>query len=398
MALTTRPFRLLRTAAIVTTCVGVGLAVTQPSAPQSASAVAPTASGAPSPASDSRPTATAASVPAVRDPIRGTDPVTLSFAGDVNFEDQLRGVAADPQGLAALAPYLSAADVTVVNLETAITERGRPLGGKQFTFRTPASALTTLANAGVDIAAMANNHAVDYGAEGLADTLAARRTAPVTVIGIGADEVEAFTPAVTTIDGVSVAILNATQLREQTTISHSAGPARPGVASAVALDRLVAAVRASAARFDVVVVFLHWGVEKEFCPSANQFAATRALQEAGADALVGGHAHRVQGAGWSGSTYVAYGLGNFIWYRSDTFAGRSTGVLTLSVDKGRVAARRALAPERRAEAGALVTAEQWVPLENNTTGVPAAVDADVAARMMADRAGRLQCARLAGEP
>lgn len=409
-----QPARLARTGAILALCAGLGWSLTrQPPPPESAAAVpapavssaAPkaTAPKATPPAKAPMATAPAKAAPGAsaaqgRDRITGTDPVTLAFAGDANFEDQLRPVGADPDGLAALKPYLSKADVTVVNLETAVTERGKPQAGKQFTFRTPASTLVSLANAGVDVVGMANNHAVDFGATGLADTLAARAGAPLQVIGIGADEVEAFAPAVTTVDGVSIAIINATQLREHTTVYYAAGPAKAGVASAVTLDRLTAAVRAAADRFDVVAVFLHWGVEKEFCPSPAQFAATKALTAAGADAIVGGHAHRVQGAGWTGDTYVAYGLGNFIWYKDDTFPGRSTGVLTLSIDKGRVAARRSLPPERRREPGAMVTAEQWIPLENNATGVPAAVDAATADQMLRDRAGRQQCARLTGTP
>ena len=414
MVLTTRQFRLLRTGAILATCFGVGWAVTQPTAPatMAATPASVTASATPPAAEPAKakvsapPTTTAAPAlteaapapPPKRDKITGTDPVTVSFAGDTNFEDQLRPVAADPYGLAPLKPYLSTADVTVLNLETAVTDGGRPLAGKQFTFRAPASALTSLANAGVDIVGMANNHAVDYGPDGLADTLAARTGSPVRVIGIGADATEAFAPAVTTVDGVSVAIINATQLREQTTIGHSARDSTPGVASAVKPERLVAAVREASARYDVVMVFLHWGVEKEFCPSPSQFAATKYLVEAGADAIVGGHAHRIQGAGWNGTTYVAYGLGNFIWYKDDTFPGRSTGVLTLGIDKERVAARRALPAERRNEPGAMVTGESWVPLENNSTGIPAAVDETTAAQMMADRAGRQSCAKLTGAP
>lgn len=389
MPLTLRQFRLLRTAAILATGVGVGVAIIQPgrTPAQAGAPAAPPALAAP-----------AASPPVKRDRITGTDPVTLSFAGDANFEAQLRPVAADPQGLAALKPYLSGADVTVVNLETAVTERGTPLSSKQFTFRTPAATLTTLANAGVDIAAMANNHAVDFGTMGLADTLAAREGAPLRLAGIGATDTEAFAPVVTVVDGVSIALVNASQLREHTTVYHAAGPNKPGIADAAKPERLLAAVQDAAARYDVVVAFLHWGVEKEFCPSAAQFTLTAQLKAAGADAIIGSHAHRIQGAGWSGPTYVAYGLGNFVWFKDDTFPGRSTGVLTLDVDKGRVAARRQLPPERRSEPGPMITAERWVPLENNASGVPAAVDAATHDRMMADRASRQACAKLAATP
>jgi Bacterial capsule synthesis protein PGA_cap len=115
-------------------------------------------------------------VGASRPEITGTNPVTLSFAGDVHFEKALRPVASDPDGLAPLKGILSKADVTVVNLETAITTGGSPQPGKPYTFRAPASALMTLANAGVDVAGVANNHSADYNNDGLTDTLAARRT------------------------------------------------------------------------------------------------------------------------------------------------------------------------------------------------------------------------------
>jgi poly-gamma-glutamate capsule biosynthesis protein CapA/YwtB (metallophosphatase superfamily) len=69
-----------------------------------------------------------------------------------------------------MAATLTSADLAVVNLETAITRRGRP-EPKQFTFRAPPAALDALRAAGVDVATMANNHGMDYGPVGLADSV-----------------------------------------------------------------------------------------------------------------------------------------------------------------------------------------------------------------------------------
>ena len=105
--------------------------------------------------------------------------VTLAFAGDVHFEGRLRSLlAADPDDvLAPIAPTLRQYDIAMVNLETAITQRGQP-ETKAYTFRASASALRALTAAGIDVATEANNHGVDYGPEGLADTLAARGNRP----------------------------------------------------------------------------------------------------------------------------------------------------------------------------------------------------------------------------
>ena len=111
---------------------------------------------------------------------------SFAFAGDVHFEDRTADRLAHPAtAFGEAKPVLAAADLTMVNLETAITTRGEP-APKEFHFRAPAAAFTALRDAGVDVATMANNHAADYGAVGLRDTLAAIRTSRFPVVGIGA--------------------------------------------------------------------------------------------------------------------------------------------------------------------------------------------------------------------
>ncbi len=109
----------------------------------------------------------------------------------------------------------------MLNLETAITERGRE-EPKQFHFRAPATALQAFAGAGVDVLSMANNHGVDYGAAGLEDTLAAVASSPIPVVGIGRDAAQAFAPAVVDVRGTSVAVLGGTQVPDRTTAAWRA--------------------------------------------------------------------------------------------------------------------------------------------------------------------------------
>ena len=86
----------------------------------------------------------------------------------------------------------------------------------------------------------------------------------------------------------------------------------------------------------MVVVFLHWGTDYTTCPNPLQKSTAKALSAAGASVIVGAHAHKLQGAGWMGSTYVDYGLGNFVWWRRQSVVETWTGVLTLSLADGHV--------------------------------------------------------------
>jgi len=258
--------------------------------------------------------------------------VTIAFGGDVHFEGLLRPkLAADPAGLLQpIAPLLTSADLAVVNLETAITERGSP-ATKEYTFRAPANALTALASAGVDVASMANNHGLDFGPDGLEDSLAAEASSRFPLIGIGRDAAEAYEPHRAVVQGQRIAVIAATQVLDEHLISSwTATDMQAGLASAKDVDRLVAAVAEARATSDTVVVFLHWGTEGQTCPSQRQQELARALADAGADVIVGGHAHRLQGAGRLGGAFVAYGLGNFVWYARGG-PGAQTGVLTVTV-------------------------------------------------------------------
>lgn len=290
--------------------------------------------------------------------------ITLAFGGDIHFADYLAPLATDPNGLAPLKPLWGNADLRMANLETAITDGGSPMA-KAFVFRAPASALTTLANAGLTILTQANNHAADYGEVGLADTLAARAASPVPIVGIGKDETDAFSPRLMNVKGLKIAVFGADQVADETTLPlFSAGPAKAGVASSMPTARLVAAVTAARATADVVVVYLHWGFDYQSCPDERSVATARDLEAAGADVIVGAHSHRVNGAGWLGRAYVDYGLGNFVWWRSAEPDSR-TGILTLTVDRTKAS------QPAQARTGPVVTSASWRPLLIGRNGIPA---------------------------
>ncbi|SEG74808.1 poly-gamma-glutamate synthesis protein (capsule biosynthesis protein) [Nonomuraea solani] len=272
-------------------------------------------------------------------------PFTIAFGGDVHFEGMLRGRLNDPStALGPIANVLRKADLSMINLETAITTGGTPAPGKQFTFRAPASALTALKASGVDVASMANNHGMDYMETGLADSLAAAKRAKFPVVGIGADAAQAYRPWRRTVNGNRVAIIGATQVMDAEFIqAWTATSEKGGLASAKNEPALLKAVRQARKNSDTVIVHLHWGTELQKCPNAAQLSLAPKLVEAGADVVVGGHAHILLGGGYLDDAYVNYGMGNFIFYNSNPATTGKTGVLTLTI-KGRKILKDAWTP------------------------------------------------------
>jgi poly-gamma-glutamate capsule biosynthesis protein CapA/YwtB (metallophosphatase superfamily) len=273
-----------------------------------------------------------------RGPLGSGQAVTLAFAGDLHFEGVVR-TRLDTAPATAVGPFaevLRAADLAVGNLETAIATGGTR-ADKQFAFRVPPTAVDALRAAGFDAVSMANNHGLDYGPDGLAESLAVKRAQPDGfLIGIGGEEDEAFAPFSAEVRGQRIAVIAATQVLDSDLIeAWTATATHAGMASAKRVERLVEEVRQARATHDTVVVFLHWGVEKATCPTGDQQALARTLTAAGADIVVGGHAHRLQGGGRMGEALVHYGLGNFL-FKENSAEGARTGVLEVTVTGRRV--------------------------------------------------------------
>lgn len=285
---------------------------------------------------------------------RSPDPapdVVLAFGGDVHFEGRIRNLLSNHGSVFGQAgPLLKAADLAVVNLETPVTLRDDPQP-KRYAFRADPPAAEALHAAGIDAVSLANNHSMDHGRAGLTDTITNVRAARVGVFGAGQAIDEALRPWRTQVHGVRIAVFGFSQVAELAD-TWAAGPLRAGIAMAFDLDRAARAVAAARADSDLVVVMPHWGVEGDPCPSREQQTFAQRMADAGADIVVGAHAHVLQGAGHLDDTFVAYGLGNLLWYSSGLyppFSARS-GVLTLTV-RGRTVVRSELAPVLTSESG-----------------------------------------------
>jgi poly-gamma-glutamate synthesis protein (capsule biosynthesis protein) len=263
--------------------------------------------------------------------------VTLGFGGDVHFAGAV-GTRLTENPSTALGTTVSqlfaGADLRMVNLETAITDTAAcpDPQAKPFIFNAPATAITALKAASITVATEANDHAVDCGAEGLTQNLAVAAQNNFPIIGIGANASAAFAPYRVTISGQRIAVIAATQVIAANLVSTwMATGSQAGVASALDPSELIKAVQTARKTSDTVVVYLHWGTETDTCPNPDQEPLAEELVKAGADIVVGSNAHVLQGAGYLGSAYVDYGLGNFAFY-DNTAPETTSGSLIITVE------------------------------------------------------------------
>ena len=256
---------------------------------------------------------------------------TLLAGGDVRME-RSEALGLDP--FASVEPPLGSADFSLVNVEMSISDRGTP-HWKKYVFRAPPSAAGRIAAGGVGVANLANNHAKDYGSEALEDTLDLLEDAGVATIGAGRNANEAYRHRLLSTDnGVSVAFVGVSMIVPS---NFAAGADTPGIASAHAstLARVLDTVRAAAAEAEAVVVAVHWGIERDPCPSSTQRIVAQQLLDAGADAVIGHHPHVLQPVEFSGGRLVAFSLGNFVWEPRQGLSGE-TGVLQVDFDGDQV--------------------------------------------------------------
>ncbi|TFE31584.1 CapA family protein [Cohnella luojiensis] len=226
---------------------------------------------------------------------------------------------------------LEAADVTAGNLETPITTRGTPAKNKQYVFRGSAEAVPALKEAGFDFLSLANNHTLDYGWQGLSDTMDALDDADLQHAGSGNDDREAFAPAYIESKGITVGFVSVTRVVPE--VSWKADRSHPGVAEAYSPNRAVAAIKEAKENADIVVVMVHWGVERAERPVAHQTDLAHRFVDAGADLVTGSHPHVLQGFEAYKGKWIAYSLGNFVFSTTASSKTSETGVLNADCGK-----------------------------------------------------------------
>lgn len=235
----------------------------------------------------------------------------MSLARGVNV-DLYTGRSESP--LRYVAPLIGRARIAFGNLESPLTKRAKriptkgPRGGSIYLKGNPDYAFI-LTEAGFDVLSLANNHIMDYGEQGLTDTIYYLEQEEIKHAGAGPDLAAALAPADVDVDGYVVRFLafNGVEPRE-----YNAGGARAGTAP---LDEgtVVSAISRAKAEANLVVVSLHWGDESMAYPSSEQKRLAHRLVDAGADVIVGHHPHVIQGVESYEGAVIAYSLGNFLF-------------------------------------------------------------------------------------
>jgi poly-gamma-glutamate capsule biosynthesis protein CapA/YwtB (metallophosphatase superfamily) len=258
--------------------------------------------------------------------------VRLALAGDTMLGRRVAERLADWRPASLFAPEVidaaGRADLFVLNLECCISERGGRWAapGKPFFFRAPPAATETLRLLGVDCVTLANNHALDYGTDALADTLDHLAAAGIAVVGAGPDEAAARRPVVVERDGFRLAVLGVADHPAY----FAAAPGRPGIAFADLAHGvpgwLVHAVGDAAAGATAFLVTPRWGPNVAPPPVRHVRYAAGVLRDAGATLVAGHSAHVFHGV----DDRVLYDLGDFVDdYRVDPELRNDLGLLWL---------------------------------------------------------------------
>ncbi len=259
-------------------------------------------------------------------PVRTEASVTLGAVGDVLMHGAVKESAAlhrNPGGgdqdgygwlYAEVADLLSAPDLTFANLETPIAPAA-DRGTRSYVFNAPPAAARALRAAGVDLVAVANNHAFDQGRAGFLETLRRLDEAGLAWVGAGEPPAEAG-PRVLEVRGLRLAFLAWSRFFNDD--GNACAPPGPCLRAAL-LDpeRAVAAVRQAAASADAVVVSVHWGDEYASQPRPADVELAHRLADAGALVVLGHHPHVLQPLeihqrADGRLAVIAYSLGNFV--------------------------------------------------------------------------------------
>lgn len=269
--------------------------------------------------------------------------ITLGFAGDINLDEtwtvmkHMRQKGKGIQGCIdpRLIRKMRSCDYMVLNNEFSISNRGKAMKGKAYTFRAPRRNVKLLRQLGVDAVSLANNHVYDYGERAFLDTLSALENNGIKYTGGGKDSKEAKKPVYFQSKGKTIAVIAATRA-EKYILTPAAGKHSPGVFRTYDDTQYVRAIRKAKKKADVVIAFVHWGTEYSTKLESAQTSQAKDYINAGADVVVGAHTHCLQGVGYYKGKPIFYSLGNY-WFNEKTLY---TTLLQLTIrENGSIEAR-----------------------------------------------------------
>ena len=250
--------------------------------------------------------------------------ITIDLVGDINLADDWytmeaaaqRGGVSDCISENAQSE-LAAADISVVNNEFVYEDGETPLAGKTYTFGAATENVKLLKIFSADLVTLANNHVYDYGEEGLISTLDTLDDAGIPYVGAGRNLEEASAIKYFVVKGRKIAFVSATEIEKFAKYTKEATENSPGVIKTIDTSLFCSVIAEAKANADYVVACVHWGIEGKNDFESEQRRMAEDYVKAGADVVIGGHPHRLQGVEFIEDTPVAYSLGNF-WFSTGT--------------------------------------------------------------------------------
>lgn len=270
---------------------------------------------------------------------KSPDEVVLRFVGDVCFYDdfslmsEFRNSGSDIDNSidASLLTLMRDADIFMLNNEFCYSDRGAPIEGKQYAFRSKPSNVEILNDMGADIVSLANNHAYDWGPDALADSVDILNEAKVPFVGAGKNIEEAMRPAYFKANGVTLSYVSATQIeRFGNPDTKEATETSPGVLRTLDPTKACKVINEAKANSDFCIMYVHWGSENTDLVESSQRDLAKKYVEAGADLIIGDHSHCLQGIDYIDDVPVFYSMSNY-WFNSKTV---DTGIAEIVVNTG----------------------------------------------------------------
>ena len=218
-------------------------------------------------------------------------------------------------------------DLFYVNHEYTISDRGTPLKGKFYTFRAKPERMSILQEMGTDIVSLANNHVYDYGPDALYDTADLLEKAGIPYVGGGRNIEEAKRPVYMIVNGIKIGFVGASN-GERNKYTPQATESTPGILRAYDTTEYNEVIQNASKECDYLIAYIHWGTEDSNYLNEDQQRWGREFLASGADIVIGGHPHVLQGIEYVDGKPIIYSLGDF-WFNHET---KYTGLLKLNIN------------------------------------------------------------------
>jgi poly-gamma-glutamate capsule biosynthesis protein CapA/YwtB (metallophosphatase superfamily) len=215
-------------------------------------------------------------------------------------------------------PVLRGSDLRITNLECTLFGEN-PLWKSGAVFKGRAGHIRGLTAVPFEVATLANNHVFDYGSEAFRQTKELLNHNSIHFLGAGMTAGEAQTPLTINLKGIKIGIVNFSEGEDLTSAVDG-----PGVFG-WDVDRVIQIVQELQRRADIILVICHCGVEYVAFPPPYVTDAFNRIADAGADLIIGHHAHVPQGVRIHHHVPICYSLGNFVFFQETDLLYRKVG-------------------------------------------------------------------------